>query len=277
MLPITVSCPVYCKVPAEHFAVALESVYTQTMLPAEVLIVADGPLTSELDAVIAGFEARYPDITVVERLPENVGLAHVMQHILKVSTQPWIARQDADDISLPHRLERMWERLSQGNIAALGAAMYEFEGDPENIVGVRSMPLSKAAVRRYARFNTPVSNPTSILHRDTAVEVGGVRPLQFIEDFDLLARLIAAGHAVENLPDALVYFRADPGMFARRRDRRLFRAEWQMQKNLRRYGLISTPRMLLNYVVRAGVRLIPPSWFKALYSVVFRRRKPDAV
>lgn len=241
------------------------------MLPAEVLIVADGPLTPELDAVIERFEAEYPDITRVERLPVNVGLAHVMQHILAVSSQPWIARQDSDDISVPHRLETMWPRLDRGGIAALGAAMYEFEGTTDNVVGIREMPLSAEAVRRYARFNTPVSNPTSILHRDTAVAVGGVRPLHFIEDYDLLARLIAAGHVVENLPDPLVYFRADPGMFQRRRDKRLFRAEWQMQKNLHRYGLISRPRMVANYVVRAGVRLLPSSFFQKLYSIVFRK------
>ena len=184
-----------------------------------------------------------------------------------------VARQDADDISLPNRFEVMWPALESGRVSALGAAMLEFEGEPEHVVGTRTMPLSADAVARYCRFNNPVNNPTSIIHRERSLAVGGVRPVLLMEDWDLFARLIAAGHAIENLPEPLVLFRADPGMFARRRDRRLFAAEWTMQGNLRRYGLISAPRMVLNFAVRSAVRILPASWFKGLYAAVFRRGK----
>lgn len=272
MLPISVVLPVYHRVPSEQFAASLESVLGQTQPAAEVIVVADGPLTPELEAVIDEHQAA---IRVV-RLAENRGVADAMQAGLEAATQPWVARQDADDLSAPERLERMWARLERGDLTMLGAAMLEFEGEPSNVVGTRAMPLEAAEVAAYCRFNNPVNNPTSIVHRERALAVGGVRPVLLMEDWDLVARLVAAGYTVANLPDPLVRFRADPGMFARRRDRRLFAGEWRMQQNLRSYGLISAPRMAANFAVRSAVRVLPASWFRTVYSAVFRRRGGEA-
>lgn len=262
--------PVYHRVPPEQFDAALASVLSQTQPASEVIIVADGPLTPELDAIIDAQSQRDASIQVV-RLPENRGVAHAMQAGLEAATQPWVARQDSDDISLPERFERMWPRLERGDLSMLGAAMYEFEGEPDNVVGIRAMPLEPRRVAAYCRFNNPVNNPTSIMHRERALAVGGVRPVLYMEDWDLIARLLAAGYTVANLPEPLVRFRADPGMFSRRRDRRLLSAEWQMQRGLRSYGLISAPRMVVNFVVRSAASALPSSWFKRAYAAVFRR------
>lgn len=276
MLPVSVLLPVYHRVPAEQFEASLNSVLEQTQPVAELIIIADGPLTDELDA-ISERACNEHDTVQCLRLAENRGVAVATQAGLERATQPWIARQDADDISLPERFERMMALLEiRPDLGALGAAMYEFSGTPDNIVGTRSMPESAEAVKRYARFNNPVNNPTSIVHRERTIAAGGIQHLHLMEDYDLMARLIAAGHPVENLAEPLVLFRADPGMFTRRRDRRIFASEWDMQRRLKRYGLISTPRMLFNMAVRSGVRLIPASWFTKLYALVFRRDRAHA-
>lgn len=273
MLPVSVLLPVYHRVPADQFEASLTSVLEQTRPVQEIIIIADGPLTDELDAVIERATSTHESVQCL-RLAENQGVAVATQAGLERATQPWIARQDADDISLPERFERMMARLeARPELGALGAAMYEFSGTPDNIVGTRFMPESAVTVKRYARFNNPVNNPTSIVHRERTIAVGGIQHLHLMEDYDLMARLIAAGHPVENLPEPLVLFRADPGMFTRRRDRRIFASEWEMQRRLKRYGLISTPRMLANMLVRSGVRLVPASLFMKLYALVFRRER----
>ena len=53
---------VYYKENPEYMRLALDSVIAeQSLKPAEVILVEDGPLTEELYAVIDEFKQRYPD------------------------------------------------------------------------------------------------------------------------------------------------------------------------------------------------------------------------
>ncbi len=65
---------VYRDETADHVRTALESVFDQSKPPDEVLIVEDGPLSLDLEAVITTFETRYPDTVRTISLPTNRGL-----------------------------------------------------------------------------------------------------------------------------------------------------------------------------------------------------------
>ena len=69
---ISVLMSVYHKEQPEYLDAALRSVFDQTVPPAQVVLVKDGPLTAELDRVIERFEREYPQMTVVP-LAKNVG------------------------------------------------------------------------------------------------------------------------------------------------------------------------------------------------------------
>ena len=47
---------VYNKENPEYFRAALSSIFHQTVLPTEIVLVCDGPLTAALDAVILEYE-----------------------------------------------------------------------------------------------------------------------------------------------------------------------------------------------------------------------------
>ena len=270
MLPITAVLPVYHRVPASQFARSLESLQAQTERAAEILIVVDGPSPDELDTVIVSSAADDDTVRVI-RLPENLGVAVATQRALEQASNRWIARQDADDISLPHRFETLWKLVETGRYAAVGGAMDEFEGAEDNVVRTRRLPSSPDAARRYARVNNPISNPTSIIDGHLARELGGVRDVRLMEDYDLVARMLGHGAEITNTDEVLVKFRADPDMFQRRGASGLWRAEWQMQRNLHSYGLISRPRMLVNYAMRQGFRALPFGLLKRVYALLFDR------
>lgn len=270
MRPISVVVPVYHRVPPVPFREALESVRDQTAPPAEIVIVADGPLTDEQDAVIDAFEAEGIDVRVV-RLAQNGGTAVATQAGIDASTQPWIARQDADDISLPERFERCAPAMDAGDVDLIGGAMYEFEGTRDNVLAIRRMPTTHEAIMRTLRFNNPINNPTSLVRRSAIDAVGGIREVYLMEDYDLVARMLAAGSRAVNLPEPLVAYRTD-GMFTRRRGGRVADAEREMQRTLYELGLISCPRMVLNRIVRSTIRMLPSGLFAWLYTRVFRTR-----
>ena len=81
----------------------------------------------------------------------------------------------------------------------------------------------------------------------------------------------AAGASLHNLPEPLLEFRADRAMFERRRQRGIARQEVRLQRNLRSYGLISTPRMIGNIMLRTCFRLLPGPLMRLAYRWLFRR------
>jgi glycosyltransferase involved in cell wall biosynthesis len=261
---------VYHRVEPEHFELALESMAAQTLPADEIIVVEDGPLGQELLAVLDGFEAR--DVPLVRvALPENRGSAIAAQAGVEVARHPWIVRMDSDDISVPHRLEAQMAVIRAGGVDVVGSSMREFDGDASTVIGTRSLPLEHDAIARYAKLNSPVNNPSAVIRRAHLEAVGGYRPVPFMEDYDVFARLLAHGSVFRNLAEPLVLFRAGEAMFSRRAAPGMLRAERLMQRNLVSYGLVSRPRSWANLLARSAFRALPRQALRRTYRALFYR------
>lgn len=267
-IELSVVMPVYARADAAHFRRALESIYAQTYPAAEVIVVEDGPLTDAHYAVLDDFSDHHPPLRR-EVLPVNRGAAAGNQAGLCAARYPWIAKMDSDDIALPQRFECQVELLAAGHLDLVGSAMSEFDGDEANIIGLRRLPASPEEVAMYVRTNNPVNHPTCVYRRELAIAVGGYQPLAYMEDYDLMARMLAAGARMRNLPEPLVLFRAGDEMLDRRRAKGIFASEVAMQRNLREYGLIGRVRMGVNIVARSTFRLLPAPVLKLAYKALF--------
>lgn len=264
---------VYHRVEPEHFGRALESMFAQTVPADEIIVVEDGPLGAPLLEVLAAYEGREVPLVRVA-LPENRGSAIAAQAGLEVARYPWIVRMDSDDISVPHRLETQMAVIREGGVDVVGSAMSEFDGDESNLVGTRTLPLEHDAIARYARINSPVNNPSAVIRREHLVAVGGYRPVPFMEDYDVFARLLAHGSVFRNLAEPLVLFRAGEAMFSRRAAKGMFAAERQMQRNLVAYRLVSRPRSWVNLATRSAFRALPREALRRTYRALFYRSAP---
>lgn len=266
---------VYHRADPSDFSRALESICDQTLPPDEVVVVEDGPLGPALEAVLDAHPGDEVPLVRV-RLPENRGLAAALQQGLSATAHPWIVRMDADDVALPHRIETQMTAIKQGDIDVLGSSMLEFEGDTDHIVGTRSLPLRHDAISSYARINNPVNHPTAVLRRAAVEAVGGYRSVHHMEDYDLFARLLAAGYQFRNLAEPLLLFRSGEAMFDRRSARGMFRAEQQMQRHLVAYRLVSRPRSWANLLARSAFRALPRRALRRTYGALFYRARPPA-
>lgn len=274
---LSVVLPVYYGVDAAHLRRALESVYAQTLLPQEVVVVEDGELTAPQLAVLDDFAHRLPAMHRVI-LPVNRGAGQANDAGLRAASAPWIAKMDADDVALPTRFERQVRCLESGGYDLVGCAMYEFAGTEENILGIRRMPESHAAIARYVRTNNPVNHPTIVFRRALALRVGGYQSIPYLEDYDLVARLLASGATMHNMSEPLMLFRAGSLMLNRRRSRQLFLSELTLQRNLHKYGLTGRFRAVVNFVARSGFRMLPAPMMATAYRRLFysRRRLGDS-
>lgn len=254
---------------------SVASVTGQTRPPEEFLVVVDGPVPDALDAALATAAAEHPSVRV-ERLPRNVGSGLASARGLELATGDLVARHDSDDVSLPTRLERQVGHLEAHGLDLVGSAMLEFRGDPEHVLGVRTNPASHAAIMRRLPLNNPVNNPTSLFRRELALRVGGYADLRYMQDYDLFARMLAAGARAENLEEPLVLFNAGDEMISRRGGWRMLRYEWDLQRRLRAAGVVGVPRMAVNLVVRGAFRLVPGRLLGPVYAALFRRGAREA-
>lgn len=272
--PISVLLPIHYAISGQALSECLESINAQTLLPAEIVLVEDGPLPAELRAVLDGFLPEQGCAVVRVVLERNVGAGLANGAGLRAASQAWIVKVDADDISLPHRFATQWAVASAGTVDLCGAAMWEFERDPTNIVGVRRMPSDDAAIRRRLRSNNPINHPTAMYRRASAIAAGGYSATRFMEDYDLVARMSAAGARMTNLAEPLVLFRAGEEVISRRRwSPAMADAERTLQENLYRYGVVGRSRSWFNYGWRTVYRRLPPG----LVGILHRRLLSRAI
>lgn len=270
MLPISAVLPVYHRVQPAEFHRALDSLLTQTSPASEIVVVCDGPVNKEIQTFLEQHES---DSLRVVRLVENRGTAVAFQVGIDAATHRWIARQDADDISLAERFELQWQLVESERYAAVGGQMLEFDESPDHIVRKRTLPSTPEHIASYVRINSPMNNPTVILDKQAVAAVGGIHQVHLMEDYDLFARLLSRGYSLISVDEPVVLFQADDGMFRRRTGREMARAELAMQRNLVNYGLVSKGRACLNFVLRQSFRMLPGNTIKSVYRLLFDRNR----
>lgn len=199
------------------FEQAIRSMLEQTVQTNDFVIVCDGPLTAELDAVLEGVAEEYAEIMNIVRLPENVGIGAATDAGLRQCKNNLVAKMDADDIAVPDRCRRQLERFAENpELTVIGGIIEEFDEDPEKPFAVRDVPVSNEEIRSFARRRQPFNNGTVMYKRDAVIAVGGYRRLHRNEDYELYIRMLAAGYYCENLSETLVLYRCNRGAQYRR-------------------------------------------------------------
>lgn len=253
----------------EYFREALGSLAAQSVPADEVVVVKDGPVNGDLDAVL---ENRKELRIVTVPLPKNVGLGPALNAGLRQCSGELVARMDADDICLPDRFEKQLVFLEQNSDADLvGGAIAEFDADWRKVESIRRMPLGPELVERVARLRNPLNHMTVMFRKAEVLAAGSYQACPGFEDYDLWARMLMRGSRLYNLQDVLVYARCGNGMQKRRGGIPYLQQEAALQYRFLEMGFVSKPRFLLNLAMRAPVRIAPASLRALFYRSVLRQ------
>jgi glycosyltransferase involved in cell wall biosynthesis len=197
---------------------ALESIRAQTHRDWELIAVDDG--SQDTTAAILERAARQDSRFRVLTHAAGAGIVASLNAALAAARGSVIARMDADDISLPARLERQLALLEAGAAEVLGCQVSYF---PEEAVagGARRYQdwlNSLTTPEEHARdlfIECPLAHPTFMLPRALLESVGGYRARGWPEDYDLLLRLWRRGARLAKAPDLLFRWREAPGRTSR--------------------------------------------------------------
>jgi glycosyltransferase involved in cell wall biosynthesis len=176
---------------------AIDSLLAQTLADLEVIVVDDGS-TDATAACAAAY--RDPRVSCL-RLPHQ-GIARSLNAGLQAARAEFVAVNDADDWSLPERLERQVAALERdASLAVVGCLMREVDEDGRELR--RRLPVARGDVRGALRRFNPIPNTAAAFRRSAVLEAGGYDPRwSWAMDYDLWLRL-AERHALTNLPDEL--------------------------------------------------------------------------
>jgi len=263
--PYSVLMAVYALADPDHFDEALDSMVNQTLPPDELVLVCDGPLTAELDAVIGKYEKQCPGLFNVLRMSEHKGIGHCSNAGLEACRNDIVVRMDADDISEPDRCRlELAEFAADPSLDIVSGYILEFESDKSKGF-LRTVPTDPQETLRYARRRMPFSNVTIAYRRSLVQKCGGYRQLSRAEDYDLVCRMLMAGAKFRTLPELLVRVRVDDGAFRRRKSFEHTKSLIGVRWGLYRMGFTS----LWDFTVMAGshiaTMLMPERLIRWLY------------
>ena len=231
--PFSVLMSVYKNEKAQYLDASLKSIENQSIIPNEIVLVEDGPLTKDLYRVIDTHKNKFSENFKVVALNKNQGLGNALRIGTKYVSTNWIARMDTDDIAVPNRFELQLKEIEKNpELAVMGGQVDEVEGLINNIVGKRTVPCSQADIYKFVKWRNPFNHPTVMINRTMLEKVGGYENKGKLEDYFLWAKIIAKGYAVRNLPQVLVHMRVDSGMYDRRGELKNLKPILELKKYL---------------------------------------------
>ena len=164
---------------------AVESILSQTFTDFEFIIIDDGS-TDKTFEKLEYWVKKDSKIRLYQN-EKNLGLSAALNKGIKLSNAPIIARMDADDISLPARLEKQYAFLQKNNdVDVAGSNAFMEKGDRQSISNV---PITNDEIFRQKYKRTIAIHPTVMARKNTFEKYGYYdEALSWAEDKDLWLR-----------------------------------------------------------------------------------------
>ncbi len=186
---------------------SLESVFSQTVLPNQVVLVLDGPIGSALAEVVNKYKELYPYLEVYP-LEKNKGLSTALNTGLQVFRNEIVFRMDTDDICYPHRFERTLKEYNlQPDLEIVGAFATMISESGEEIKQMR-VPTSEKDIYKEV-WTCPFIHPTVSFKKSSIINVGSYNPNSGPrqDDYELWFRCVENRLKCKNIDEPLVYYR----------------------------------------------------------------------
>ena len=259
-IPFSIAMSVYNKDNPIFLDRALQSITDeQTIMPSEIVLVCDGPLNSELDAVIDHYQTKYPIFNII-RLPQNKGLGNALKVAIENTSNELIARMDSDDVSVADRFEQQLAFFNNHpEIDIVGGDITEFIGEEKNTVGKRSVPKTDFEIKEYMKKRAAF-NHVSVMYKKGSVQAaGGYQDWFWNEDYYLWIRMQLNNAVFANTGSVLVNVRVGEEMYRRRGGRKYFQSEYGLQKLMLEKKMIGFSTFIGNISKRLIVQMLLPN------------------
>ena len=263
---VAVILPVYSKDKEEYIYESLNSMLNQTYGNFKIYVGVDGPVGVDLKKCLEAFDKQ--DKISVVWFTENRGLACVLNDLLDICFKEgyeYIARMDADDISLPFRIEKQMSYLANNeDVDVVGGAVTIINEDGLEQGKVLSYPLTHdECYKRFAKRN-PLPHPAVLFKKRYFDKAGCKYRPDYKKNQDTLLWYdgLLKGVRMGNVQEVILKFRTTDDMIKKRRSgkdaaQKQLRARLMINKGLH-YGFLSDIYAYAIYLL-----MVSPSWLRS--------------
>lgn len=194
----------------DYIRQAIDSILKQTYDDFELIIVLDNPDNDVLNDYIR-VRANEDDRIILIYNGTNMGLAKSLNRGLQVAQGEYVARMDADDISMPNRFEIQIDYMEQHPECGLVCGRTEYIDGKGNKTGVITPYYANVyAINRMLEVGCVFTHPGIMVRRNSYEEVGGYHAFVSAQDYDLYLRMKEKGIIMAMVPEILVQYRVNP-------------------------------------------------------------------
>jgi glycosyltransferase involved in cell wall biosynthesis len=194
----------------KYLQAAVDSILRQSFQDFEFIIINDGS-TDRSSEILASFAVRDGRIRIIE-VPHQ-GITKSLNLGLSYCQGKYVARMDADDISLPDRFAKQVAFLDKSyGTVAIGSAAELIDEDDESL-GIWERPITHEALEKehLRGASGRIIHPSVMMRARMLKNIGGYREdLSVGQDYDLFLRLGEVGR-IGNLPEVLLRYRLHLG------------------------------------------------------------------
>ena len=193
---------------------SIESILNQTYKDFEFLIILDHPENDLHKRIIEKYSKIDNRIRFFVN-EKNIGLTGSLNRGLSLAKGEYIARMDADDISLPYRLERQLEYIKKNQYDLIGGITQMIDEDGNSIYSIQKVPTDFNKIKKALRYGQCIAHPTWLGRKEVFDYLNGYRNIPFCEDFDFTLRVVLNGFKISNLNETVLKYRMTKNSISR--------------------------------------------------------------
>ncbi len=177
---------------------AIESILNQSYSDFELLIINDGSSDATEEIILSYKDSRVRYV----KNETNLKLIATLNKGIDMASGKYIVRMDADDVSLPQRLEKQFAFMEANPEVVIAGSWYENIGSH---TGVIEYPTRHEEIKAGLLYSCPICHPSIIWRIENAREHFDINFLH-AEDYELWSRLILNG-TFANIGEVLIKYR----------------------------------------------------------------------
>lgn len=193
---------------------AVDSVLDQTFKDFEFIIIDDCSTDNSLQ-ILEAYAQKDNRITLIKK-DRNKGAEGFIENLnlgLQKSKGKYIARMDADDISVPERFEKQLIFLDSDPELFMVGSSLEMIDENDNFIKILTALPDDVAIKKAMFKNIALYHPSLMFRNDN---IHYREKMQSCEDYDLFFRLMLAGKKMANIPEPLLRYRVLPASMSRK-------------------------------------------------------------
>ncbi len=193
---------------------AVESILSQSYKDFEFIIIIDNPDNEIHKEVLSDYAKKDCRIRLFIN-DRNIGLVASLNKALSLAKGDYIARMDADDISISTRLEKQLKYLTKNEYDLIGGITQMINEDGTLLYSIQKIPSDFLKIKKTLKYGQCIAHPTWFGKREVFSILRGYRNIPLCEDYDFTLRAVLHGYKISNINEIVLKYRMTANSISR--------------------------------------------------------------